>query len=75
MNTRQKQNILSRRKLITTLGMACVIVPTGYAFSNQPKPNLGAPGTSGMKTIGILGGLGPQATLDLEAQIHLASQR
>lgn len=28
-----------------------------------------------MKTIGILGGLGPQATMDLERQIHGVSQR
>src|SRR5688572_14845591 len=28
-----------------------------------------------MKTIGILGGLGPQATTDLEARIHLVSQK
>ncbi|HEY5745777.1 MAG TPA: amino acid racemase [Chryseolinea sp.] len=75
MNTTEKQNIISRRKLISTLGMACFILPPAYSFINQPQPNHGAPGTSGMKTIGILGGLGPQATLDLEAQIHLASQK
>jgi aspartate racemase len=28
-----------------------------------------------MKTIGVLGGLGPQATMDLEARLHAASQR
>lgn len=28
-----------------------------------------------MKTIGILGGLGPQATMDFEARIHAISQR
>jgi len=28
-----------------------------------------------MKTIGVLGGLGPQATMDLEAMLHQASQR
>lgn len=28
-----------------------------------------------MKTIGVLGGLGPQATMDFEAQIHRISQR
>jgi aspartate racemase len=28
-----------------------------------------------VKTIGILGGLGPQATMDLEARIHAVSQR
>jgi aspartate racemase len=28
-----------------------------------------------MKTIGVLGGLGPQATMDFEARVHAASQR
>lgn len=28
-----------------------------------------------MKTIGIIGGLGPQATIDFEARLHAASQR
>ncbi len=28
-----------------------------------------------MKTIGILGGLGPQATIDFETRLHLAAQR
>lgn len=28
-----------------------------------------------MKTVGILGGMGPQATMDLEARIHRVSQR
>ena len=28
-----------------------------------------------MKTIGVLGGLGPQATMDFEARVHAVSQR
>jgi len=28
-----------------------------------------------MKTIGVLGGIGPQATMDFEARLHLACQR
>ena len=28
-----------------------------------------------MKTIGVLGGLGPQATMDFEARVHRESQR
>ena len=28
-----------------------------------------------MKTIGVLGGLGPQATMDFEARIHTVSQQ
>src|SRR5436309_4334296 len=30
---------------------------------------------SNMKTIGVLGGLGPQATMDFEARIHAVSQQ
>ncbi|SHH77659.1 aspartate racemase [Chryseolinea serpens] len=74
MNTTEKQNTISRRKLIGTLGMACLAVPTAYSFTHQPEPH-DTTRASSMKTIGILGGLGPQATLDLEVQIHLASQR
>jgi len=29
---------------------------------------------SGMRTIGILGGIGPQATIDFEARLHTAAQ-
>ncbi|MGH7490937.1 MAG: aspartate/glutamate racemase family protein, partial [bacterium] len=32
-------------------------------------------GESTMKTIGVLGGLGPQATMDFEARVHHAAQR
>lgn len=74
MNTTEKQNTITRRKLIGTLGMACLAVPTAYSFTHQPEPH-DTTRASSMKTIGILGGLGPQATLDLEVQIHLASQR
>ena len=28
-----------------------------------------------MKTIGVLGGLGPQATMDFEARVHRVAQR
>lgn len=28
-----------------------------------------------MKTIGVLGGLGPQATMDFEARLHAVSQQ
>ena len=28
-----------------------------------------------MKTIGVLGGLGPQATMDFEARVHAVSRR
>src|SRR5947209_5112928 len=32
-------------------------------------------GAKAMKTIGVLGGLGPQATMDFEARLHRAAQR
>jgi hypothetical protein len=28
-----------------------------------------------LKTIGVLGGLGPQATMDFESHVHLVAQR
>jgi aspartate racemase len=34
-----------------------------------------AAGDAGMKTIGVLGGLGPQATMDFEARVHRVAQR
>lgn len=34
-----------------------------------------APGVRVMKTIGVLGGVGPQATMDFEARVHRAAQR
>lgn len=32
-------------------------------------------GNGGMKTIGVLGGIGPQATMDFETRVHRAAQR
>jgi aspartate racemase len=34
-----------------------------------------APEVRAMKTIGVLGGVGPQATMDFEARVHSAAQR
>src|SRR5262245_30993925 len=42
--------------------------------SNEaPTTHKGAETT--MKTIGVLGGLGPQATMDFEARVHRVAQR
>ncbi len=40
----------------------------------NPRRN-GENGESTMKTIGVLGGLGPQATMDFEARVHRVAQR
>jgi aspartate racemase len=45
--------------------------PGGAASASRA----GDAGGVGVKTIGVLGGLGPQATMDLEARIHRAARR
>jgi aspartate racemase len=57
------------------------LVPTLVAALNlscaAPQPEAGGRpgGGTSMKTIGVLGGIGPQATMDFEARVHRESQR
>ena len=51
--------------LVAALAMGCARPEAGV------KPGGGTP----MKTIGVLGGIGPQATMDFEARVHRESQR
>jgi aspartate racemase len=58
---------MSRRQAIAVGAAALAVGARGRA---------GATPTGGdMKTIGVLGGLGPQATMDFEARVHRAAQR
>ena len=58
---------MSRRQAIA-VGAAALTVGT--------RGEAGAPPAEGaMKTIGVLGGLGPQATMDFEARAHRAARR
>lgn len=78
---------MKRREAISLVGGAGLLGLTGFAGAGKTKPDSGnkqpemipqtlpAPGAPTMKTIGILGGLGPQATMDLEIRLHKAAQR
>ena len=60
-----------------------LMVILSYCACTAPPPENVAPrgeterrqATTNMKTIGILGGLGPQATMDFEERLHRAAQR
>jgi len=76
---------MKRREAITLFGTAGFFGLTGFIQpaknnsnkqpsakkDNQPAAN----NLPAMKTIGILGGLGPQATMDIEMRLHKAAQR
>ena len=52
----------------------------GSLLTRSPEVGISPPATwkergTVMKTIGVLGGLGPQATMDFEARVHAAAQR
>jgi aspartate racemase len=76
---------MKRREVITFIGTAGFLGLTGFIprtddmTGNQESPSndseTGIPQLSTMKTIGILGGLGPQATIDLEMRLHRAAQQ
>ena len=64
---------LSRRQFIA-VGAGAVVLKAGTSVGSK---NAAAAVTAGkvMKTIGVLGGLGPQATMDFEARVHRVAQR
>lgn len=69
---------MDRREAITLLGSAGLITLLGISNTSENIISMEdnySKTTGSMKTIGILGGFGPQATMDLEAQIHRAAQR
>jgi aspartate racemase len=63
-------NRLSRRQFLP-LGTGAVVFG---AATSQPETET-FPGGRVVKTIGVLGGLGPQATMDFEARVHREAQR
>ena len=65
-------NGLSRRQLIA-VGAGAGVLKTGIASGSESAPAV--TGVNAMKTIGVLGGLGPQATMDFEARVHRVAQR
>jgi aspartate racemase len=78
--------LLSRREALTLLAAAGALGFTGYerdsvASKSGSQAPLGRPsgdgkeGRSSLKTIGVFGGLGPQATMDFVARVHRVAQR
>ena len=63
---------LSRRQFIA-VGAGAVVLEAGTSSGGEDAEAV--PGGKVMKTIGVLGGLGPQATMDFEARIHRVAQR
>jgi aspartate racemase len=78
---------MNRRDALAALAAAGAFGLVGWAKSaaDDPPPGEGAPtaqlrdgerqGGVALKTIGVLGGLGPQATMDFEARVHQVAQR
>jgi aspartate racemase len=64
----------SRRQFIASGTGAVVFGTAGGRGDPQPESANIFTGRA-MKTIGVLGGIGPQATMDLEVRIHRAAQR
>jgi aspartate racemase len=63
---------------VVLAGFLLMLVVNGCTLTaaEKPAPRGGAQGSPApMKTIGVLGGLGPQATMDFEARLHRAAQR
>src|ERR1700754_3385911 len=76
MNTTDEKQ-LSRRETITLLTSGALGM-IGLTSFQQNKSSTGKQAvkmeTPALKTIGILGGLGPQATIDLEMRLHKVAQ-
>jgi aspartate racemase len=45
------------------------------ALGQTARPPAGAPTPARLQTIGVVGGIGPQATMDFETRLHRAAQR
>jgi aspartate racemase len=81
----EKIESISRRKALAMLGMTGAFGLVGYDNSGSHKTKMRNPAPAGgmrgggkrsvLKTIGVLGGLGPQATMDFEARVHQVAQR
>jgi aspartate racemase len=63
---------LSRRQFIA-VGAGAVVLKAGTSAGSENAEAV--TGGKVMKTIGVLGGLGPQATMDFEARVHRVAQR
>ena len=78
-------NRMSRRDALATLGALGLFLHAGASGAAGAAPakteatggsrSEGAGEKPKMKVIGVLGGLGPQATMDFEARVHRVAQR
>ena len=66
-------NLVDRRDVLGLLAMSTLGLATGTSIGSAHEGEQQATGP--LKTIGVLGGLGPQATMDLEARVHRVAQR
>ena len=78
---KESNNLINRRKMLAVLGAAGVAGAAGLSgFGKNPDKqirNLGkiADAKTKFKTIGVLGGIGPQATIEFETRVHDICQR
>jgi aspartate racemase len=59
----------------TAGSLATLILGAASGFGQTVSPAAQAPAVPKLKTIGVVGGIGPQATMEFERQLHLAAQR
>jgi hypothetical protein len=64
---------LSRRQFIA-LGTGAVVSGAASGSGDQPPETATVPGGRVVRTIGVLGGLGPQATMVFEVRVHHVAQ-
>jgi aspartate racemase len=62
------------RRLFLSIGSGALAAGAAGCAGAATPPGA-APATGAMRCIGVLGGLGPQATMDFEQRVHRAAQR
>lgn len=60
--------------LLFTVPLVVALGSKGRAAAAEPKPPL-PPAGPRLRAIGVIGGIGPQATMDFEARVHRVAQR
>ena len=67
-----ENKLLNRRQALGVLSMSAMSLASGTRSAAHPEQQ---PAKGPLRTIGVLGGLGPQATMDFEARVHRVAQR
>lgn len=73
MNSTSPQHPRSIRSLSSLFGLPFVLALASSGSTAPAEPRRPAP--TPMKTIGVIGGIGPQATMDFEARVHRVARR